>query len=276
LKTREQVDVVVAGGASHVVALAGALATLSQRVDIVRVGGASAGAISAAAEAFAVSAMIQRSLMSRVLTHNYLKDQSFWPLTRYGIYAGDNLLKALKEVFGEQRMGEALIPLRIMVCDLWTRHPVVIDSMNPEHAKLHVVDVLRCSAAIPVFFKAWTLPEWRGNRLFVDGGTAANFALGMFDDIPERRTIGLRLKAEPLDDVRPVKDLASFAEAIATLVLWASDNAYISKKRFADVIQIPQLGSGLDFDLPVPLVNQRWEAGVDAVTEAQFAMGLLK
>jgi predicted acylesterase/phospholipase RssA len=242
------------------------LRTLSTRVDIARVGGASAGAIAAAAEAFAIPEREQRDLLLKVLQKDHLKDRAFWPLDRFGLHNGDNLLTALKSVFGTRKMGDALIPLRIMVCDLWTRQPVVIDSANPDHAKLLVVDVLRCSAAIPVFFKAWKLPQWRGNRLFVDGGTAANFALGMFDD-SDRRTIGLRLCSSNTDDVKPVKDLASFGEAIANIVLWASDNAYISKKRFADVIAIPTdgLGSGLDFNLSVEMIEKRWATGSETV-----------
>jgi len=271
---REQVDVVVAGGASHVVTLAAGLSTLSTIVDIVSVGGASAGAISAAAEAFAVPVHKQKALLKKVLTRDYLKDRAWNPLDRYGLYAGDNLYKELKDLFGGKTMGEALIPLRVVVCDLWTRQPVVIEGgpgCNPEHAKLKVVDALRCSAAIPVFFKAWTLPEWRGNRLFVDGGTAANFAMGMFDDSP-RRTIGLRLTPAPMDDVKPVRSLVAFCEAVASLVLWASDNAHISRKRYADVISLPQIGSGLNFNLTDEVFEERWAAGVAGVPGAQFLL----
>lgn len=273
--TREQVDVVVAGGASHVVTLTSGLATLSTKVDIVRVGGSSAGAIAAAALAFGVSPDKQKALLCTVLMHNRMKDRSLWPLDRFGIYKGDAFYDSLLDVFQNKTMGEANRPLRVVVCDLWTRQPVVIDSENPEHQKLLVADVLRCSAAIPVFFKAWKLPQWRGNRLFVDGGTAANFALGMFDD-HDRRTIGLRLSPAGDDAVKPVKDLPSFGEAIAALVLWASDNAYISKKRYANVICVPQIGSGLDFDLTREVIDTRWQAGNDSVLEALFQMGLVK
>lgn len=270
---REDIDVVIAGGASHVVTLAGACTELAAQQNIVRIGGASAGAIRAAGHAFGIDVATMRTLMGTVLMNDHLKDKSWWPLDRFGIYNGDNLLKALKSVFGDKKMGEAKIPLKIMVCDLYTRSPLAIDSTDPKHAKLKVVDVLRCSAAIPVFFKAWTLPELFGNRLFVDGGTAANFALGMFDD-SDRRTVGLRLQPAP-PDVKPVRDLPSFAEAIAALVMWSSDNAYISKKRFADVILSPQLGSGLDFNLSSKMIDDRWNAGVQAVRSFKFTPWVL-
>lgn len=266
---KEQVDCVIAGGASHVAALAGACTELSNELDIVRVGGASAGAIRAAGQAFEVNVGVMKELMHKVLVNDYLKDKSWWPLDRFGVYNGDNLYAALKSVFGDKTMGQARIPLKIMVCDLWTRHPTAIDSTDPQHARLKVADVLRCSAAIPVFFKAWKLPEIWGNRLFVDGGTAANFAMSMFDD-SDRRTVGLRLKPEPLDDVRPVTGLESFAEAVAALVTWASDNAYISSKHYANVVLVPQLGSGLDFALTPKLIDARWQAGVDAVQGAKL------
>lgn len=272
-KFKEQVDVVIAGGASHVVTLAGACSQLDLEVDILRVGGSSAGATRAAGLAFGISEQEMRALMHKFLVNDYLKDRSWNPLNRFGIYAGDRMYAALVGVFGNKRMGEALIPLKIMVCDLYTRQPVAISSDNPKHAGIKVADALRCSAAIPVFFKAWMLPEFTGNRLYCDGGTAANFALGMFDD-SDRRTIGLRLKPNAPDDVRPVRDLASFAEAVAELVMWASDNAHISKKHHADVIMIPQLGSGFDFALTKELIDDRWQAGVDAVKAAKIA-GLL-
>ncbi len=256
----ESIDVVVAGGASHVAALTSAVIELAQHRDIRRIGGASAGAISAAALAFGVPATKQRELLSAVLTGNKLKDRSLWPPARYGLFKGDALLDALRSIFGGARMGDARMPLRITVCDLWTRAPAVIDSEDPKHRHLRVVDVLRCSAAIPVFFKAWTLPEVWGNRLFVDGGTSANFTLGMFDDDP-RRTIGLRLEAKQDAELRPVRNVGDFVGALAELVTWASDNAHISTKRFADVVRIPSPGSGFDFDLSEKEIEARWSAG---------------
>lgn len=274
---KEEVDVVAAGGAGHVVTIVSGMATLSEHVDIRRVGGASAGAGSAAGEALGLTPERMKKLMKKILQNDYLKDGSWNPLDRYGIHNGDNLHKELKGAFGDAKMKDAIIPLRIMVCDCWTRRPVVIDSENPEHAELLVADVVRASMAIPFFFKAWRLLSWRGNRLFVDGGTAANFALNMFDDVPERRTIGLRLQSAELGDyVKPVKSLRDFVEAIAALVLWASDNAYISKKHFANVILLPQIGNGLDFDLSDDLFEARWKAGREAVLESLHSMGLVR
>lgn len=268
--SKEEVDVVIAGGATQIGALAAACGELDEHVEIKRIGGASAGSIRAAGQAFRIPQPTMRGLIDEVLKDDYLKDRSWNPLHRFGLYKGDNLYKSLQRVFGDKRMGEAKIPLRVVVCDMYTRKPVVIDSQNPEHARLKVVDVLRCSAAIPVFFKAHVLPEWRGNRLFVDGGTAMNFAMNMFDD-SDRRTIGIRMApGAGDDDVRPVRDLASFIEALVALIMWASDNAHISSKKYANVISVPAIGSGLNFALTQKELDARWQAGVDAVKLAKI------
>lgn len=261
---RLPVDLVIAGGASHVVGLAGATCALDNRVDVHRVGGASAGALAAAGLAVGMRGPELKSTLRALLTPRLL-DLSWWPLHRFGVYAGDALLKALVSVFGDQRMNQTLIPLRVVVCDLYERRPVTIASDNPAHKDLRIADVLRCSAAIPVFFKAHVLPEVWGNRLFVDGGTAANFALGMFDD-SDRKTVGIRLRQAAAGDARPVRGVGDYARAVAELLLWSSNNAHVSTKRWQDVIPVEAPGSGLDFDLTQASFDERWRLGETAAT----------
>jgi NTE family protein len=261
---REAIDLVIAGGASHVVGLAGAASAIDLRRDVARVGGTSAGAIVAAALACGLTQRELRDLLGRFLGGGLL-DVSPWPFHRYGLHKGDALAEALRAVFRGARMRETYIPLRVVVCDLWTRQPVVIDSLDPAHAELEIVDVLRCSAAIPFWFRAHHLHQWRGSdRLFVDGGAAANFAMHVFDDEPSRRTVGVRLLRPSVPQARPVRGVVDFVGAVVELMLWASDNAHISSKRFADVVQVPAEGSGLDFSLSPAEIDRRWSAGVDA------------
>lgn len=259
---RQQVDIVLAGGASHVVGLAGAASALDTRVDIRRVGGSSAGSIAAAAIAIGMVGSGIKDALRKLLTPKLL-DLSWWPLHRFGIYAGDEMLAALKEVFGDRRMSEVYIPLRVVVCDLYERRPVTISSDHAGHGQLKIADVLRCSAAIPVFFKAHVLPEIWGNRLFVDGGTAANFAMGMFDD-SSRKTVGVRLCQEAAGDAVPVRTLGDYGRAVADLLMWSSNNAHISSKRWQDVVNVPAPGSGLDFNLTASAFDERWRLGENA------------
>ena len=263
-RRREPVCLVLSGGASHVVTLNGAVEAMSARRDVVAAGGASAGAIVAAAEAFALSTKVRREFFERYLARGRLLDRAWNPLDRWGVFAGETLHGALVEVFGGARaplkMREAVIPLRVVVCDLWTRRPVVISSDNPTHGDLLVADVLRASAAIPVFFKAWRLGGPFGARTFVDGGAAKNFPMQLFDDL-EPRTIGVRLRHEEDGEVVPVRDLGAFARAVGELVMWASSNAHVSSKRWQDVVTVDAKGSGLDFDLRASEVERRHDSG---------------
>jgi predicted acylesterase/phospholipase RssA len=261
--SQKQIDLVIAGGGSHIVGLAGAAFTLAGHRDVVRVGGASAGAIMAAAFAIGLDESAVKKLLGKFLGGGLL-DLSLWPPHRFGLYKGDALERALKQTFGEMRMNDAHIPLRVVVCDLYERRPLIVSSDKDEHKKLKIVDVLRCSSAIPGFFRAHTLPEVFGNRLFVDGGVAANFNMGMFDDHPHRKTVGVRLFQDVIGKPEPVRSVGAFAVAMAELLTWSSNNAHVSTKRWQDVIQVVTHGSGLDFSLAPEAQERRWASGVDA------------
>jgi NTE family protein len=266
VRPREPIDLVLSGGASHIVAIAGAALELDEhRCDVVRVAGSSAGAAVAAAIAFGITRRKIVSLLMRMLEGNTLLDSQVLPFFGWGWYKGEVLRQALRSVFGEMTMGEAHLHLKVVVCDVYTRRPVVIDSKNPDHADLLVVDALYASMAIPFFFRPGKLGGVFGNRLFVDGGTAMNFAMHVWDDVPERRTVGVRVDPGSDNSERPTRKVSEYVAAIAELVLWAASNAHISKKLWADVITVPAIGSGLDFALTPGLFSERFSGGIDAV-----------
>lgn len=257
---RETVDLVLSGGGSHVVGIASAGCALNARHDVVRVGGASAGAIAAAAIAVGMSTVEVRDAIKRVFTGKDLADLSFNPLHRFGLHGGGRLRSALRDVFGDVGFDDTLIPLKVVACDLYTRQPVVLDNKHADHRKLQLVDVLMASAAIPGFFKACHLPEAWGNRLFVDGGTAKNSPFSIMDDNP-RATFGVRVRQEDDGEMRPVRSLGSYASAIAELLMWSSNNAHVPTKQWHDTMTLVVNGSGLKMKLTTDEVDERWAQG---------------
>jgi predicted acylesterase/phospholipase RssA len=226
-----------------------------------RIGGTSAGGIVAAAMAFGLTLKDLRVLLRRFLVDENVLDLSLWPFDRWGLHGGDKMERIFDDVFQGAKLRDAVIPLRLVVCDLWTRRPVVLDSRDDRHGAIEVAHALRATSAIPLFFKAQRLKPAFGERLFVDGGVSANFALHMFDDVEDRRTVGVRLERYEDDEVRPVKSAGDYVGALASLLLHASDNAHISNKRWQDVVRVPAVGDGLSFRLSPTEFDDRWMSG---------------
>jgi len=263
------VDLVLQGGGSNCVGLAAAALELRQRVRFARVAGTSAGGLVALALAFGVDPLRLRATLEHYLQSNRLIDgdlASF--LMRFGWSRGDVLRRAARDLIGEGAcLGDAAIPVAVVVGDLYTRAPRVLSSWATPSAL--VADCAVATSAIPGVFAAQTI---RGidapTRLHVDGGVSMNFALDLFDDVPTRPTIGLRPADAADDKPRPVKDLLAYLMALAGLRQWASDNAYRSGKAH-QVIDIPG-GDGLDFSVPVGEIQRRWEAGIKAARDANL------
>jgi predicted acylesterase/phospholipase RssA len=145
---REDIDLVIAGGATHVGGLAAAATEIDLAFNVRRVAGTSAGSLIAAAMAFGLTQSQLRAMVDSFLSPSLL-DRSLYPPHRFGLHKGDALRAVLTEIFGDARLGDALVPLKIVVCSLWSRTPVVLDSQDPRYAKIRVVDALMASCAIP-------------------------------------------------------------------------------------------------------------------------------
>jgi predicted acylesterase/phospholipase RssA len=239
---REPIDLVLAGGGTLAPVHVGALDAISRVKNIKAIGGTSAGSIVAAGYAVGMTPKQMMDIFKNVFSGAVL-DVSWMPWDRWGLFKGDAILKALKAHF-PQRMGDVKMDLRIVVADLWTREPEVITPTSHPHIFLH--DAVRCSIAIPGFFKAHRLDPTSA-RLYVDGGVSMNFAHSVFDDRPER-TVGARFKQEH-GLVVPVRTNLDYVKAMAALLMYAQDNAYISAKRYGDVITLATSGDGMDFTL---------------------------
>ncbi len=251
---KESVDYVMAGGGTLAPAHVGALAALLDRERVAAIGGTSAGSIVAAGYACGLHTEEMLDLFREAFKDGVL-DRSWWPLDRWGLYSGDKIHALLKQSL-PGRMRSLDIDCRIVVCDLSTRMPVVVSPKT--HPDVQIADAVRCSLAIPGFFKAARLSPDNA-RLYVDGGTSANFMMSMFDDRSER-TVGARFKSDG-GIVRPVRTTADYVRAVASLLMHSSNEAHISTKHYADVVTLQTSGNGMDFSLTDKQIDSLYDDG---------------
>jgi NTE family protein len=263
------VDVVLQGGGSNCVGLAAAAYELRQRRVIRRVAGTSAGGLVALALAFDVDPERLQAVLAHALAENRLIDGDLGCfLSRYGWCRGDALRTTARNLVGEgARLGDARRPVAVVVGDLYARAPRVLSSWATPNVL--VEDAATATAAIPGVFAAQEIRGLGvGNRLHVDGGVSMNFGLDLFDDQPDTPTVGIR-PAQRRDGLRPVRDLKAYLWALAGLRQWAADNAYRSGKAAVSIVDVPG-GDGLDFSLSAVDIQQRWDAGIEAMRRAQL------
>jgi predicted acylesterase/phospholipase RssA len=260
-----EVDVVLSGGASNCVGLAAALYRLSKRVKIRRIGGTSAGGLCATAFAFGLTEQETKKLLSFYLEKDRLLDGNIFNIPNtFGFCSGNVLAKAIESIVGKKsKIKNADIPMFVVVTDMYQSKPTVISSST--HPDACIIDAATASASlIPVFCARPIEGLNTGNRLYFDGGFAKNFAMDAFDDVPERPTIGLRVKNENF--IEPVRQLEFLkaAKAIARTMLYSSDNAYVSSKHSSRIIEVVG-GDGLDFSIDKEEFQRRWSLGQKAV-----------
>lgn len=262
----QDIDVVVAGGGSNVCGLAGALYTANARRRIARVAGTSAGGLAALALAFGVEEVRFRSQLEGSLDGDRLLDGSaFGIMRRFGWCKGEALRRAAGILVGEfTRLGDAKIPVAVVVADLYERRPRVLSSWGTPD--VFAVDAAVATAAIPFVFQAQRIRGIGNDHLYVDGGTVKNAAFDLFDDAPTRPTVGIRPRAGRVFP-RPVGTIGTYVKAMGSLLLWSADNAHGSSKASSVVVDV-DAEDGLDFSLSPEDVRRRWAAGVTAAGAA--------
>jgi NTE family protein len=100
----------------------------------------------------------------------FAKNVSYYRLAdmdlRLGLLRGDRIMKLLSTVFGDQRIEETAIPLRIVATDLDAGTPRIFSSGK-------ITDALRASFAIPGIFS----PKVIDGTHYVDGGIVMNLPI---------------------------------------------------------------------------------------------------
>ena len=243
------IDLVLSGSGTLAPAhLGAAMRLVALGMRPVRVAGTSGGAIVAAALAFGMDHKRALKIAVDVLDGELLDPVPWWKpweaVTRFGVYRFDRIRERIAREF-PGTMGNSSMPWGVFVVDLETRSPVFISSMD--HPEVSVADAVTASASIPVFAQARRIGGLRG--LFVDGGAAVNFGMGVWDDTPERPTVGVRFGSSGPSVRQPVENPVEYAHALARVFIKNANKTHISTKRYADVIRIRTAGSGLDFSM---------------------------
>jgi predicted acylesterase/phospholipase RssA len=254
------------GGASHVLTIAAADEALDEVSVPLGYSGVSAGALVALARAFRVPHARIYAVLTRLLKGNAVLDVAPFELGDGGLCGWHVIPDAIDELLGPgRRLGEAPLPVIVVVTDLDTGTPQYIDSRNPAHANILVRELARATSAIPGVAPQMPIPSWRlglytpGITLKADGGVTDNTADDVFDTEAAPR-IALRL----VDDapMPRVRHWAAITQALAVFraMLWASSRIK-SKRSDGLVIDVDAEGSGFNFDLTAGEMQQRRSAG---------------
>lgn len=266
-------DGVFPGAAGNMPIIHEAYKASCEYVHYRRVGGTSAGGMIALLDAFGVPASEQTDLIDRLLQKNRLLDTSLMPLSQGGLCKWQVIGRETKKLLGDKRLGQALKPVFVVVCDAYTRRPVVVSSWANPLVKVH--EVASATSAIWPLAQMQQIPSLGfGNRLFYDGGFAMNFAMDVYDDDPQFPTLGIRIQPD-LPRVIPTRTNTQKAVAVAETLMWASNNAFLSQKNCSRVITIPTHFDGFNFNQTKHELMARRTAGSYAAHAFDYSQDLV-
>lgn len=266
-----RVDLVLEGGGVKGIALAGAIEVLEERgYRVNRVAGSSAGSIAGAL----ATAGIPATTMVKVLREtNYrrFEDGPWWTRTllgkglsillHNGIHRGAYLREWLDEqlaahgepgrtgTFADLRYtdpepeidvtGAHAYRLVVTVSDLTAGRlrylPMDADDVGSTPDTLRVMDAVRASTSIPLFFRPVRWKNAFGKpAVLVDGGLLSNFPVSVFDrpegEVPRWPTFGIKLSAKPeagFGVQNRIRGPLSFGKAVADTVTGFYDRMHI-------------------------------------------------
>lgn len=272
-------NLVFSGGGIKGAAYAGAVRQLHEyglMQDIGKVAGASAGAITA----LAVACGYTPDELDRMVfwpKYSELKDDSpgiFRDLYRfyckYGLYKGEILDMFVKGVLRmvdlpadltfhdlacmEPTESRRYRELSVTVCNLSRQDLEIFDvTRTPD---MPVAEAVRTSANIPLLWP----PRKHRNMLYVDGGMADNYPVGMFDTederghrVPDPETMGFFLGPGPRSSMAPVKvrSMKTAVTAVLSMLVEQVGNTYIEsidweRTVFIDPGDVQSTDFGLD------------------------------
>jgi predicted acylesterase/phospholipase RssA len=154
------------------------------------------------------------------------------------------------------KMGDAKLPWGVFVVDLDHRTARFLNSWDDP--KIPSADALRATISVPFFFKAVRIGTL-GRKLFVDGGLARNFGIGIYDDNP-RRSIGVAFRTEDFSPVRVGTPLA-ITRAVAETLVNNINHTPVSGKHKDNIIEVVASGGSMDFTLSKTDVLNRYREG---------------
>lgn len=234
-------------------------------IKIERISGVSAGCIVAGLYAHGVSCKRMTELVKENLNPGAL-DLFLLPFM-FGstALAKGEKLKEVGEALNLGLMGDAEMTWGGIAVDLERRMPVTFRSDRDPH--LPSVDVMRASASIPFLFQPARIRGSRG--LFIDGAVSVGLGMSIWDDVPERETVGVRFKSEA-GTRRPVNGSLEKAQAIMETLLENAERAHISAKVYQRVVDIETGRGSLNFLATEEDVDLMIKSGRDQALEWAF------
>jgi NTE family protein len=266
-------DLVLEGGGVKGAGLAGAVTALGKRYDFHRVAGTSAGAIVASLVAAGLGDRLEeltvetdfRSFLDPGPCGSWfgIVGAGLDVLLSEGLHRGEVLHRWIRDQLAGQGVhtwGDLRLPgtdartpvekrygLMVIVSDVsrgrMLRLPWDYERLLGRDPDLMpVADAVRASASIPFFFRPWRMPvspelaDGRSDVVLTDGGMLSNYPIGLFDDEPERPTIGVKLSARlPLSDApwADVDDPLTLARALVSTMVNAHDQIYVDQASVA-------------------------------------------
>jgi NTE family protein len=278
-------DLVLEGGGVKGIALVGAISVLQERgYEFRRVAGTSAGAIVGSLVAADAGPAGLEEIM-REVDYRRFQDGPRWRsvfpgkaaalMFQQGIYEGqfvkdwlgDKLAGLGVHTFADLRYEDSERPpdpeqayrLVVMACDIshgcLRRLPWEYGEYGLSHADQRVVDAVRASVSIPLFYKPARLTAADGrDRWLMDGAVLSRCPIGVFDAPPglEPRwpTFGIRLGAAP-GPVSEVHDTKSMWWAMLNTMTGFYDRLHIDDAAAAARTIVIDTGTvrATDFDL---------------------------
>ena len=269
-------NLIFEGGGVKGVAFGGALEVLNKRGilgQIERVGGASAGAITATMLALGYDADYIRDKMLNLNFKQFEDGNWLGDIERlyeeYGWYKGDAFLEFIKHEIKNQtgsphttfaELHEGLLnkkgfrDLYVVGTDLTTRRYLVFSYEKCGDVK--IADAVRISMSFPFFFASRTFKD----NIYVDGGVLNNYPLTLFDapeynaDLapgdPNPETLGLHLSKQVVEPY-PINNLKQFVGNLFETILEVQDDAlWNDEANLSRTVCINNLGiQTTDFDI---------------------------
>jgi NTE family protein len=267
---KRRMNLVFQGGGVRAIAHVGALAELERtgRVEVVKVGGTSAGAIVAGLYAAGYTPEEIQQLIPDLLAVSLKRVRMLrkaWRIYRsYGIYPTRDLhdrIRRLLEDKGKTRFSDLDLPCRVVAADVTNRKSEVFG----ENDDVDIAEAICMSISIPMFFR----PYVYGRRYFVDGGLVSNFPLWVFGD-DDLATIGFRLESR-FERIGDITNVSRFAGAVIATACEAGDRSERAFPRSFTTVPIDTADiKATDFELEPNDVELLYLKGKDAARDIDW------
>jgi NTE family protein len=295
-------NLVFEGGGVKGLAYAGAVDVLDQAgisSQIERVGGASAGAITATLVSLGYTGDEVRQTFMNMDFTKFEDGGLLGPerlLEEYGWYKGDYFLNFIEEQIGRKTgnpratFADVKRPdfkdLYVVGTELTQQLSVVFS--NESSPDMAIADAVRISMSIPLFFAACKV----GDNVFCDGGVLNNYPISLFDkqrylsdpsgdpdeDITNQETLGFHLDNLSHPPVNTINDLFRYVDEVYEAIiniqrdLLMSNPDDVKRSVFIDNLGIKTT----DFKLTRAQKLALIESGKDATEKYLFANGSIE